>query len=74
MKYRYYDGFEFEAEGNRDIAEKLWQSSFIPEATIEEWMKRLADRAKMWDGADLRTDSVDNLVADLFATNRITAI
>lgn len=74
MKYRYYDGFEFEAEGNRDIAEKLWQSAFIPDPTIEEWMANFARRENIWDGAVLRTDSVDNLVEDLFATGRIREI
>ncbi len=74
MRYRYYDGFEFEADSVREIAEKLWQSKFIPEPTIEEWMVGIAKREKMWNGDVLRTSSVEDLVADMFATGRITAL
>lgn len=74
MRYRYYDGFEFEANGPQEIAEKLWQSKFIPDPTIEEWMQGFARREKMWDGAKLRTSSVEALVEDLFATGRITPL
>lgn len=74
MKYKYYEGFEFEADSPREIAEKLWQSKFIPDETIEEWMEGMAKRAKMWDGADLRTSSIEDMVEDMFATGRITVV
>lgn len=36
MKYRAMDGYEIEAKDYRELAEKLWQSMFIPDDTIEE--------------------------------------
>lgn len=69
MKYRYMDGFEFEADNPQEAAEKLWASKFVPEPTIEEWMAGMAKRAQMWDGSIIRTDSVENLISDLISCN-----
>ena len=67
MKYRYMDGFEFEAENAREAAEKLWASKFVPEATLEDWMAGMARRCQMWDGSIIRTGSPEELVEDLIA-------
>lgn len=74
MKYRYQDGFEFEADSPQEIAEKLWQSKFVPDATLEQWMEGFARRAQMMDGAIIRTSSVEELVEDLFRTGRIRVV
>ena len=74
MRYRYFDGFEFEANGSLEIATALWKSKFIPEDTIEEWMAGFAKRLKMWDGTDLRTSSVDALVDDLLTYGHLKVI
>lgn len=74
MRYRYFDGFEFEAKGPMEIATALWKSKFVPEATIEEWMEGFARRLKMWDGTVLRTGSVDELVTDLLTGGHLVAI
>lgn len=65
MKYRWLDGFEFEAASAREACERLWASKFEPEDTLQEWMIGMAKRAKMWNGADIRLDSVENMVDDL---------
>lgn len=65
MKYRCFDGYELEAENLREVAEKLWQSKFIPEDTIEEWMVKSAERAKFYgENIVLRTTSPEEHVED----------
>lgn len=41
MKYRAMDGYEVEAEDYKELAEKLWQSMFIPNDNIQDWMIHL---------------------------------
>lgn len=74
MRYRYSDGFEFEANGPDEIANALWQSKFVPEDTLEEWMAGFARRVEMWDGTVLRTGSVVELVDDLLTSGQLVAI
>lgn len=57
MKFRTQDGEVLEAESLRQLAEILWQTKFIPEPTLEEWMRGSAKRAAMWDGSVIRTCS-----------------
>lgn len=74
MRYRYFDGFEFEANNNHEIAVALWKSKFIPEATLEEWMESFARRLKMWDGTDLDISSVDAMAAHLLRSGHLTKL
>lgn len=74
MRYRYFDGFEFEADGPREIAVALWKSKFIPEPTLEEWMIGFARRLEMWDGTVLRIGSVEDMVSDLLTGGHLVAI
>ena len=67
MEYRTLDGARFTASSPEELAKELWQSQFDPPATLEEWMQGSAERAKLWNGAILRTDSVDNHIADMLA-------
>lgn len=64
-RYKCMDGFTFEADTIQQVAEKLWRSMLDPDDTLEEWMIGSAGRAKMWNGAIIRTDTVMNHVADL---------
>lgn len=65
MKYRCFDGYELEAESLREVAEKLWQSRFVPEDTIEEWMRVSAERATLFvPDAKMRTTSPEEHVED----------
>lgn len=74
MRYRYFDGFEFEANDFMEIATALWQSKFIPDPTLDEWMQGFAKRLEMWDGTVVRTGSVDELVTDLLTTGHLVVI
>lgn len=41
------------------------------EPTLAEYMKGVARRAKMWNGASVRTDSVDHFVADMVEAGQL---
>ena len=68
MKYRAMDGYEIEAKDNRELAEKLWQSMFIPDKDIETWMVNSAKRAMIFNNSVIRTDSIDHHIEDLIKT------
>ena len=74
MKVRTQDGEVLEAESLRQLAEILWQTKFIPEPTLEEWMRGSAKRAAMWDGSVIRTCSPEAHVKDLIAVGFLTRI
>ena len=74
MKFRTQDGEVLEAESLRQLAEILWQTKFIPEPTLEEWMRGSAKRAAMWDGSVIRTCSPEAHVEDLIVAGFLTRI
>ena len=74
MKFRTQDGEVLEAESLRQLAEILWQTKFIPEPTLEEWMRGSAKRAAMWDGSVIRTCSPEAHVEVLITTGFLTRI
>ncbi len=71
MKYRAMDGYEIEAKDYQELAEKLWQSMFIPDDTIEKWMVNSAKRAGIYNecvGAEkiaVRSDTIEHHIEDL---------
>ena len=50
---------------NFELVEMMWQTSFDPNDTMEEYMEEVAKRARMQNGSDVRHDTVDNFVEDL---------
>lgn len=74
MKFRTQDGEVLEAESLRQLAELLWQTKFIPEPTLEDWMRGSAKRAAMWDGSVIRTCSPEAHVEDLISVGFLTRI
>lgn len=65
MKYETLDGKVFEADSLEGLAHTLWQSKFIPEAKLEDWMRASARRAEMYNDTKLRTDSVEHHIMDM---------
>ena len=64
------DGKLFVAGDFPELARQLWESRFIPEPTIEDWMARNQELFKASDGTltvVLRTDTVSNHMEDLIA-------
>ena len=74
MKVRTQDGELLEAVSLRQLAETLWQTKFIPEPSLEEWMRGSAKRAAMWDGSVIRTCSPEAHVEDLIRFGFLTRI
>jgi len=72
MRYQSLDGKIFEAKTLRDLAEQLWQSKFIPEPTLEEWMVGSAQRAAIYNNSVIRLESVEAHVEDLIKAGFVT--
>ena len=64
-KYEFLGGGQVMGTSNFEVVENMWQSSFDPNDTMEEYMQDVAKRARMQKGSEIRTDSVDSFVADL---------
>ncbi len=74
MRYKVMGDELLEAESLRQLAEKMWQSKFNPEPTLEAWMEAQARRTLMWDGTVLRTSSPEALIEDLIAAGHIVPL
>lgn len=74
MKYRAMDGYEIEAEDYQELAEKLWQSMFIPDDNIQNWMVNSAKRAAIYNESVIRTDTVEHHIQDLIEAGFISKI
>lgn len=74
MKYRAMDGYELEAESLQQLAEKLWQSMLVPDASIEAWMAGSAKRAAIYNGSVISTASVEEHVRDLIRAGFVTPV
>lgn len=66
MRYRYADGFEFDANNAREVCEALWHSMhFQFYDTLEEWLRQNAEHCQRWNGKDYSADTAEAHVADL---------
>ena len=74
MEYRTLDGAKFTAGSYEELATQLWHSQFIRPATLEEWMNGSAERARLWNGAELRTDSPEHHIEDMLAAGLIETV
>lgn len=74
MKYRTLDGAEFTAGSYAELAEALWKSQFAPPATLEEWMAGSAERARLWNGAELRVDTPEHHMEDMLTAGLVEAL
>lgn len=74
MKYRTLDGKVLEARDQAALGQALWQGSFLPEPTLEDWMAASARRALVYNGSQIRTDSVEHHVQDLVAAGFLTLL
>lgn len=63
-----------EAGSLQELVEQLWQLTFGPEPSIEEWMHASAHRALLWNGSHIRVNSPQNHVQDLIAYGVVEAL
>lgn len=74
MRYKTLDGKIFEAQHLEDLANQLWQSKFIPEPSIQEWMLGSAERAALYSGAVIRSDTLNNHMTDLLSAGLVVLL
>ena len=74
MKFRTLDGEVLEADSFRHLAEQLWQTKFIPEPTLDEWMRASAKRAAMFNGSVIRTGTPEMHIEDLIKAGFLTRL
>ena len=75
MKYRFIDGFEFEAGTPEEICTAIWKSmKFSFHASLQEWMEASAAVIREGLGEHLRTDSPDHHVEDMIKAGIIRKI
>lgn len=74
MKYRTECGEVVEADSLRQLAEKLWQTKWLPEASLEDWMRESARRCAIYDGSVVRTSSPEEHVEDLIKIGVLTPV
>ena len=74
MRYKVMGDEQLEAESLRQLAEKMWQTKWNSEPTLEAWMEAQARRTLMWDGTVLRTSSPEALIEDLIAAGHIVPL
>ena len=58
----------------RGLAEALWHEAFIPEPTLDVWMRGSAKRAKMWNGSVVSTASGEEHGRDLIEAGILTPV
>lgn len=64
LKYRYCDGFEFEADSPEEACHIIWNSMLFKwDKTLNEWMKSNANAAS--DRGDVRSDTPAHHIIDL---------
>ena len=75
MRYRFMDGYEFEAETPDDICGAIWHSmKFCLDRTLAEWTKGYAKMIRNMFGFRLRTDTTANHVADMLRDGVIARV
>lgn len=74
MKYRTEAGELLEAASLRQLAERLWQTKWEPEPTLEEWMHASARRCAIYDGSVTRTTTPEEHVEDLIRIGVVTPV
>ncbi len=72
MKYMFFDGYQFEADGHEEICTALWKSmKFKMYETLDDWVKGEAEMLTMIYEEPFRGDSTEHLVNDMLAKGTI---
>lgn len=59
------DALTFEARDHQGVVEALRKRAWMNEKTTEEYMRQVARRCKLWNGAYVPTDSYEQFVRGL---------
>ena len=75
MRYRFIDGYEFEASTAEEICTAIWKSmKFSFRSSLQEWMDANASVMSEGLAEPLRTDSPEHHVEDMLAAGIIRKI
>ena len=75
MRYRFIDGYEFEADTAEEICAAIWKSmKFSFRSSLQEWMDANASVMREGLGERLRTDTPEHHVEDMLAAGIIREI
>ena len=75
MRYRFIDGYEFEAGTAVEICTAIWKSmKFSFRSNLQEWMDANAAVMKEGLGEKLRTDTPEHHVEDMLVAGILKAI
>lgn len=61
------DGRLLLAADEAELVSRLHDGSRAPAASDQEWMREVAQRMKLYNGASIRTDTAEHFIADLEA-------
>ena len=75
MRYRFIDGYEFEAGTATEICTAIWKSmKFAFHSNLQEWMEANADVMKEGIGEVIRTDTPGHHVEDMLKAGIIRLV
>ncbi|MBP3731404.1 MAG: hypothetical protein J6I40_08050 [Mailhella sp.] len=75
MRYRFIDGYEFEADTAEEICAAIWKSmKFAFHSSLQEWMDANASVMSEGLGERLRTDTPEHHVEDMIKAGIIRGI
>ncbi len=75
MRYRFIDGYEFEANTAVEICTAIWKSmKFCFRSNLQEWMDANAAVINEGLGEKLRTDTPEHHVEDMLASGILRQI
>lgn len=75
MRYRFIDGYEFEANTAEEICTAIWKSmKFSFRSSLQEWMDANAAVMSEGLGEPLRTDTPEHHVEDMLTAGIIRKI
>lgn len=72
IRVRFIDGLELEGTDAKDVVFKLHESSFDSDGTVEEYMKRVQDRARIQTGKPIFFSDFESFVNELHRVGLIT--
>jgi hypothetical protein len=73
-KYQMHGGGIVEGSSPKEIIEKLRARSFNPGGCLQEFMDLTAQACRQYNGAEVRSDTIEHLFDDLITTGYLKEI
>jgi len=62
---------QFTSDTAEQMVGLLWKTAFLRETSPGEYMAKVAQRVKVWNGSDVRFDTAGHFLADLEAAGMV---